>query len=302
MQWPASFQKKIDAAFGEAGRHYLEGLSDLISHYCQEWKLTVEGPVPNLSYNYVLFVTCADGTPAVLKISVPNDDSLYEIRTTEVYRGEGCAALLKGVPEDGVQLLERLSPGTMLTEVKDERQSTERFCEVWRRIRQPLPQKPTFRPVGEMGRAAFKTYRLAHPYGGAVPDRHVQLAERCFKWLETNGELELLHGDLHHQNILLDAERGWMTIDPHGYAGDPACDLVPFLYNRLEGKPVEDVLSLRTEVMLEQLPVSREQLLRACIAMTVMSACWYTEEGNLQAIKLQNRIMDWYIRELNQLG
>ena len=29
----------------------------------------------------------------------------------------------------------------------------------------------------------------------------------------------LLHGDLHHWNILSDADRGWMAIDPKGVIG-----------------------------------------------------------------------------------
>ena len=28
----------------------------------------------------------------------------------------------------------------------------------------------------------------------------------------------LLHGDLHHYNVLPDSERGWLAIDPKGWA------------------------------------------------------------------------------------
>ncbi|KZE37527.1 hypothetical protein AV656_13290 [Bhargavaea cecembensis] len=257
----------------------------------------MKGPVPNLSYNYVLFVACADGTEAVLKVSVPSEKSRSEILAVSAYGGDGCAQLLRTVPDDGVQLIERLSPGVMLPNIKDEREATEQFCKVWTRIRRPIPGAG-IRTVREMGETAIANYRAMHPAGGPVPERHVMLARDCFRWLAEHGTTELLHGDLHHQNILLDEERGWMAIDPHGYAGDPACDLAPYLYNELEGKPLEETLALRTSVMLAQLPVGRERLFRACIAMTVMSACWNAEEGNLTGIRLQNRITDWYAQQL----
>jgi streptomycin 6-kinase len=295
---PQEFKKRMDAVFGEAGRTYLDGLGETIDRYTRNWGLTVKGPAPNLSYNYVLFVTCADGMEAVLKIGVPTEDSRNEVLAVSAYGGDGCAELLRAVPEDGVQLIERLSPGFMLRTIRDEREASERFCEVWARIRRPLPDGAAIRPVGKMGLEAFANYRAMHPRGGPVPERHVALAEDCFRWLAEHGRTELLHGDLHHQNILLDEKRGWMAIDPHGYAGDPACDLAPYLYNELEGKLLEETLDLRTSVMLGRLPVGRERLFRACIAMTVLSACWNAEEGNLTGIRLQNRMTDWYRGQL----
>lgn len=235
---------------------------------------------------------------AVLKIGVPTESSRNEVLAVTAYGGDGCAKLLRAVPEDGVQLIERLSPGFMLRTIRDEREASERFCEVWARIRRPLPDGAAIRPVGKMGLEAFANYRAMHPGGGPVPERHVALAEDCFRWLAEHGRTELLHGDLHHQNILLDEKRGWMAIDPHGYAGDPACDLAPYLYNELAGKRLEETLALRTSVMLGRLPVGREWLFRACIAMTVLSACWNAEEGNLPGIRLQNKMTDWYRGQL----
>ncbi|MGM9920370.1 MAG: aminoglycoside phosphotransferase family protein [Bhargavaea sp.] len=296
---PQEFKDRMVAVFGVAGKTYLEGLGETVARYTRDWGLSVKGPAPNLSYNYVLFVTCADGTEAVMKISVPTEDSRNEILAVSEYGGGGCARLLRAVPEDGVQLIERLSPGTMLRAVRDEKEATESFCNVWTRIRRPLPYGAEIRPVGRMWKEACAKYRAMHPDGGPIPESHVTLAEDCFSWFEHHGTTELLHGDLHHQNILLDEKRGWMAIDPHGYAGDPACDLAPYLYNELEGKPLEETLDVRTSVMLSRLPVGRERLFRACIAMTIMSACWNAEEGNLQGIRLQNRITEWYARQLS---
>ena len=42
-----------------------------------------------------------------------------------------------------------------------------------------------------------------------------------------------LHGDLHHENILLGPSK-WVVIDPKGLVGDPAFELSAFVRNPLE--------------------------------------------------------------------
>jgi streptomycin 6-kinase len=45
-------------------------------------------------------------------------------------------------------------------------------------------------------------------------------------------EDRVLHGDLHQQNLLWSADRGWVAIDPHGVVGDPGYDVGPLLIKR----------------------------------------------------------------------
>ena len=41
----------------------------------------------------------------------------------------------------------------------------------------------------------------------------------------------VLHGDLHHDNVLEDEARGWVVVDPKGYFGDAGFDTGTMLYN-----------------------------------------------------------------------
>ncbi|MET3575930.1 aminoglycoside phosphotransferase family protein [Bhargavaea ullalensis] len=299
MQLPEAFTGRVRAVFGNEGIIFLENLEETICSYVRKWSLEPEVPVGNLSYNYVLFVRRQDGTPAVFKAGVPGKDSRREILATESYRGNGCAALIRSVPEDGVQLLERIRPGAMLSTVSDEAEAARAFCGVWKRLRRPLPATTEFPSVASMWEEASRSYRRMHPVGGPVPEEKIRLAGSCFAAVEAScAGRGLLHGDLHHQNILLNDRGGWTAIDPHGYSGDPAYDLAPFLYNELEHKPVEELLALRTGILLDELQMSRKRLLQAALAMTVMSACWHAEEENLDAIRLHNRITDWYEMQL----
>lgn len=58
-------------------------------------------------------------------------------------------------------------------------------------------------------------------------------SELVSELLATTKEVVALHGDLHHENILL-GERGWVVIDPKGLAGDPAFELAAFMRNPID--------------------------------------------------------------------
>ncbi|MEZ0325687.1 MAG: aminoglycoside phosphotransferase family protein [Fimbriimonas sp.] len=59
--------------------------------------------------------------------------------------------------------------------------------------------------------------------------------------LETSPDPVLLHGDLHHHNILK-APTGWQSIDPKGMSGDPAFEPCAYMRNPIGGIPKGEAL------------------------------------------------------------
>ena len=278
MQIPGDFQEKIINAFGPDGKSWLESLEQTVEIYLKKWNLNNEGPVENLSYNYVLKVTDSEGTPLILKLGVPNFDTRNEMRTLQAYNGNGCAKLLKSDPGNGVILLERLVPGRMLSEEKDERLVTETFVKVWKAIRRPVPND-TSTPSLTHWFEGLERYRKNFPHG-PIPHEHIQLAEDFLQQvIDSSAGPELLHGDLHHENILYSKQQGWMAIDPKGVAGDPYFDVVSFLVNQLESKKdPKSILKLRVDTISEQLGLDRQRLLKAAVALGTLYACWGIED------------------------
>ncbi|MEH7179260.1 aminoglycoside phosphotransferase family protein [Neobacillus vireti] len=273
-----SFQVKIVNAFGPDGKSWLESLEQTVNTYLKKWNLTNEGPVENLSYNYVIKVTDPKGTPLILKLGVPNFDTRNEMITLKAYDGNGCAKLLKSDAENGVMLLERLVPGRMLSVEKDERFVTETFIKVWKAIRRPVPNE-TSTPSLTHWFEGLPRYQKNFPKG-PIPQEHIQLAEDFFQQvMDSSGGPELLHGDLHHENILYSEKQGWMAIDPKGVAGDPYFDVVSFLVNQLESKAdPKGLLKLRVDIICEQLGLDRQRLLKAAVALGTLYACWGIED------------------------
>ncbi|KGM44724.1 aminoglycoside phosphotransferase family protein [Neobacillus niacini] len=277
MKISSEFQEKITNAFGHAGKAWIDSLEQRVETYLQKWELTSEGPVDNLSYNFVLKVRDSNGTPLILKLGVPNFDTRNEMVTLKAYNGEGCAQLLKSDPENGVMLLERIVPGTMLSAERDEMVVIENFIKVCKAIRRPVPGG-TSTPSLTHWFDGLTRYRNAGE--GPISLEHVQLAEEFFQEvMETSKGPELLHGDLHHENILYSEEKGWMAIDPKGVAGDPYFDVVSFLINQLESKAdPKSTLKLRVDTISEQMGLDRQRLLKAAIALGTLYACWGVED------------------------
>jgi len=279
MEYPAKFQAKIIGTFGEEGRLWLERLPLLIAACLKKWNLTLIGPVENLSYNYVANVIDMKKRPAILKIGIPGAEFNDEMKAVQMYGGSGCAKLIKADPESGMMLLERLTPGYMLSDLADEKQVIDHYIEVWKALRRPLPlgeQTPSITDWAD----ALDKYQKAYPQGnGQIPIEHIDLSRTYFKEVvETSGGSELLHGDLHHENILYDDDKGWMAIDPKGIAGDPYFDCTSFMINHLYDKDnPKELLRFRVERLCEGLSFDRRRFLKASVTMSTIYACWSVE-------------------------
>lgn len=280
MNIPEWFQKRMVDVFGEAGKVWLTKLDSTI-HFCEkEWKLQIEGPVSNLSYNYVLHAKESNGTPVMLKLGVPSFDFSNEIKTLNVYGGKGCARLLKADAERGAMLLEKLVPGTMLSEEKDEKAAVQTFTEVWKAIRRPVPPECKNPTILDWSSGLDRYKNKDKDGAGPIGLSNIELAQSYFQELsETTEGMELLHGDLHHENILYDDKKGWLAIDPKGVVGDRYFDLISFMTNHLLTKEnPKELLLQRVEWITEELSFNRERLLKAGVAMGILSTCWSIED------------------------
>jgi streptomycin 6-kinase len=92
----------------------------------------------------------------------------------------------------------------------------------------------------------------------------------------------LLHGDLHHENILSTTD-GYRAIDPKGLVGDPGYEVGCIFYNPIKELPhVHDLPKLfarRLDQLSAELHMDRQRLRGWAIAQCVLSAWWHMEDG-----------------------
>jgi streptomycin 6-kinase len=94
----------------------------------------------------------------------------------------------------------------------------------------------------------------------------------------------LLHGDLHHENVLRSRREPWLAIDPKGVAGEPAYEAGALLrnpYPRLLEEPEPGRLaSRRLDRLAGELKLDRSRLRDWAFAQAVLSAIWHLEDGD----------------------
>jgi streptomycin 6-kinase len=121
---------------------------------------------------------------------------------------------------------------------------------------------------------------------GPFPRRIVEEAERAFDDLiASTAEPRLLHGDLHHTNILASDERGWLAIDPKGVVADIGYETGTFIRNELPAdvgsEQTRRLIGCRVDQLAEALDLDRERVRQWALAHCVMSAWWdYDENGS----------------------
>ena len=280
---PQTFSERITDVFGGQGAEWLQRLPNVVSDIERRWSIKVGPPFPNLSYNYVAPVVTEDGTEAVLKLAVPSDDLAREAEALRFFRGEGTVILLRGDPEGGALLLERAVPGSPLSLIRDDEEATAIGARVMRALWRPISAGYSFPSIGDW---ADGLRRLRLRFGGStgpLPPDLVQETEGIFARLTPSmTRVVLLHGDLHHDNILAARRLPWIAIDPKGVVGEEEYDAGSLLRSPLpqllEASDPKRLLLRRLAILSSELGFSKRRLRGWALAQSVLSAWWAVED------------------------
>jgi streptomycin 6-kinase len=283
-----TFERNIVDLHGPAGAAWLADLPARIAALQARWGFTAGPPFDNLSYNYAAPVELRGGTPAGLKMSVPGDGALAcEMAALRLYAGHGMVRLLHASTEEGAMLLERLRPGVMLATLADDEEATRIAAGLMLKLWRPAPAEHGFPTVAGWAAGLQKLRPMFGGGTGPLPAGLVDTAEHFFAELLASGQAPcLLHGDLHHFNILSAEREPWLAIDPKGLVGDPGYDVGPLLHNPfgefLRAPDLGRRLARRVAILSEVLGMERQRVARWGAAVAVLSAWWSVEDHGAQ--------------------
>ena len=284
---PEQFTRLMIEMYDDEGTAWLERLPALIDDCAQRWSLTMLPPYP-LSYNYVAPATRADGTPVVLKVGFYSGEPIDQIAALRHYDGHGMVQLLEFDPDWGAYVLERLTPGVSLVHMQDDEQATAIAAEVMRQIWQgPGGGAPPAHSFPSIADWADGMQSMRDHFGGGTgpfPRALVEEAESLFAdLLASQAAPVLLHGDLHHDNILSATRAPWLAIDPKGVVGEPAYEVGALLRNWQPtlfamADPAR-VTARRVDQLGEALGIDRARICGWGLAQAVLSAWWSIEDS-----------------------
>jgi streptomycin 6-kinase len=254
--------------------------------YVSRWNLVPDGN-PIITRSGHLLPVRAGGEPAMLKLATEAEERLGGV-LMEWWDGDGAARVLARTHD--ALLLERAEGGQSLTAMahsgRDD-DSCRILCAVASRLHAPRSGPlPSLIPLPQWF-AELEPAASAH--GGIL----VRCADVARTLLSEPREIGVLHGDLHHGNVLDFGARGWLAIDPKRLLGERGFDFANIFTNPdldhparpLATKP--ETFARRVEVVAEAAGLERKRLLQWILAWTGLSAAWFLGDSESAAIDLR---------------
>ena len=245
----------------------------MFDQYLKRWALTLDGDA-FVSLNGHLLPARYHGTPAMLKIS-PEPEEQAGNRLMAWWDGQGAAPVLA---HDGEALLmERASGVRSLMDMVNcgqDDEATRILCAAAGRLHTPRTQPaPALVPLLQ---------RFEALWGAAATHQGVfeQSAKAARELLHAPRDVGVLHGDIHHANVLDFGPKGWLAIDPKGLYGERGFDYANIFCNPdSQSALAPGCFARRIEIVRRAGDIDHRRLLQWVLAWTGLSAAWMLEDG-----------------------
>lgn len=271
-----TFESNIINIYGDIGRKWLSDLSYMVSDLALRWHLLDLRPVDNLSYNYVLSGFQQEIRPIILKLGLDIRGLHTEGLALKAFKNNGAVKLLDQA--NGALLLERAIPGHSLKQFFPNHDDEAMII-----------ASDVIRKLHHTPRSNIRDFPTINNWLISLNSNHAMLGQYLPKAQILRDELIktmdtpiLLHGDLHHDNILSDGNE-WKVIDPKGVIGEVAYDVGCFIRNPLKDLPNHPdclrIIMNRVNGFSRQLHLDADRILKWCFIQSVLAVVWALEDN-----------------------
>ncbi|MBT3393927.1 MAG: phosphotransferase [Waddliaceae bacterium] len=275
-----TLEKNITNFLGNKGKSWLAALPNITKKLAKQWSLSNIQPIDNMSWNYVAKAVRNDNSPVVLKISCDEKLICSEVKALQHFSGYGMVKLLAHNAEEHAVLLEQVLPGDSLCCIFPHRAEDviDYYAAVVRQfISVPHPANDEFEHISSWLVAIDNADKSKFPEG--LLERALFLKNRL---LATSKNELLLHGDLHHDNILSDGKT-CVAIDPKGVIGEIEFEVAWFDFihdSELHRHDIPILFERRAKVLSDALNINFQRLKDWVFVRLILSACWMVENND----------------------
>ena len=270
-----TFHSNIISIYGEKGQAWIAGLPQIVAAISSKLDLRDLIEVNNLTYNYVLSGFQGDN-PIILKLGLDHGLLNREAFALKCFAGYGVVKVL--AEDEGMLLLERAVPGTSLRSYfpDQEHESIEIASRVMKKLHQAsIPTAHNFLHIKDWLKALDKDW--------PIPDGYLKKSQKLRDQLLQSAKPDVLvHGDLHHDNILQNGDE-WVVIDPKGVIGERSYEVAAFIRNPmpevLNQADAPNIILNRITHFAELLELPSQRILDWCFVQAVLSWAWALEDG-----------------------
>ncbi|MFT4036908.1 MAG: aminoglycoside phosphotransferase family protein [Thermomicrobiales bacterium] len=251
-----------------------------VAPWLARWALTPDGAAIRTPTSLVQPVRWR-GEPAMLKVAMVEEEQRGG-QVLACWAGDGAARVM--AIEAGALVMERASgPRSLVAMAQggEDDAASRILCATaagLHRQRQPCPAAFPLEPwFADLAPAAARE-------GGILRASHAAAT----RLLAEPQEPAVLHGDLHHGNVLDFGERGWLVIDPKGLYGERGYDFANIFCNPDAAVALTPGrLARQADVVAEAAGLERARLLQWVLAYAGLSAAWSLEDGDDAMLALE---------------
>lgn len=246
----------------------------MFSQYLKQWNLHPDGEPIHTPGSDLLPVRF-EGLPAMLKIARDSEEKVGAL-VMRWWDGQGAARVY--CHEGDALLMERATGAAslmrMVLEGADD-EASRIACATIARLHAP---RTTPAPELVSLEIWFRSLWPAARQEGGVFARSAATAREL---LGSQREVVVLHGDVHHENVLDFGERGWLAIDPKRVIGDRGYDYANLICNpELATVTQPERFARQVDVIAGASGLGRRRLLQWVLAYAGLSAAWFLEDGD----------------------
>lgn len=246
----------------------------MIDAHLSAWRLAPDGE-PVVTHSSIVAPVRRDGVPLMLKVArVPEERA--GARLMAWWDGDGAARVLEH--EGDALLMERALGARSLIGMArggEDDEASRILCAAAARLHAPRDRPPP--PLVPLD----QWFRALEPAAAAHGGILARAATTARELLTEPRDVVVLHGDLHHGNVLDFGARGWLAIDPKGLVGERGFDFANLFCNpdpRTATSPGR--LARQADVVAAAAGLERGRLLRWILAWAGLSAAWSLEDGD----------------------
>jgi len=247
---------------------------DPFAPWMKRWGLRADGAVI-VTHGSRLAPVIWQGRAAMLKVTGEEEERRGGALMVW-WAGDGAAAVL--AREGEALLLERLTGPRSLSAMARggaDDEASEILCAAAARLhaQRPAPPPASLVPLSRWFRALAPA---AARHGGVFAQ-----ALACARaLLAAPRECVVLHGDIHHGNVLDGGARGWLAIDPKGLIGERGFDFANIFHNPTrEFALAPGRLHRLIGVVAEQAGLEPVRLIKWILAYSGLNAAWCLDSG-----------------------
>lgn len=273
------YKKSISNMFPGLGEEWLKKIPLIAEKYIKKYNLQNVKVLENLTYNTILFAESTELGKIVMKIEIPfKEMTIRESEALKINNGMGACKCLFSDIDDGVVILERLTPGYTLSTINDIDEKIKIFRTVSNNfnvlIEDECKKLPTYKEILMRSKEIADLDR--EKYANVMPllDEAIDM----YSLIEKNNNCNyLLHSDLYSENIIKSGD-AWKAIDPHGFIGPEILDKTIFIQKELGDTNFNmDSFNNLAIKMCNHCNKNYDELLEAFFVNYVLNICWDLE-------------------------